>query len=225
MQEISQEMLTNNKWQLLKEIAEQNQSPTELAEKTGTSISNVTQQLKLLEAYNIIRKEKDTEKNTIGKPKTIYSLNHEFVYATMLKHGRAEKKHFKIDGFTKTLFNILFLINTDDIFFMIKFMIQHEDLVKKCKAVGILRSGKDSIELFLITDHVDEIRGKFSNMFIEDLNGHTKKIINWTHNDYEIIDGLNKKDRYYLDMLRNSQTVYDPQDALSKYKERRELIL
>lgn len=224
MQEINQEMLSNNKWQLIKEIAEKSQSPTELAERTETSISNVTQQLKLLEAYGIVRKEKSQEKNSIGKPKAIYSLNHEFVYATLLAHGKAEKKYFKLEGFGKVIFNLLFLLNTDDVFYIIKFMIKNEELLKKCKAIGILRSSKESIELFLITDNMDEIRAKFSNMFIEDLNGHTKKIINWTHNEYEISEGLNKKDKYYLDMLRNSQVLYDPHEILSGYKERRELI-
>lgn len=224
MQEINEELLANNKWQLLKEIASESQSPTELAEKTKTSISNVTQQLKLLEAYALVRREKEQEKNSIGKPKTIYTLNHEFVHATLLKHGKAEKKLFKIEGFGRMLFNMLFLTSTEDAFFILKFIIKHEELSKKCKAIGLIRTGKETIELFLITDHVDEIRAKLSNMFIEDLSGHTKKIINWSHNDYEISEGLNKKDRYYLDMLRNSQIIYDPHDVLARYKRQRELI-
>jgi len=76
---------------------------------------------------------------------------------------------------------------------------------------------KRSIELFLITDHVDEIRSKFSNIFIEDHGGKTKKIINWTHNEFELNDGLNRKDRYYMDMLKNVSILYDPQGILLKY--------
>jgi DNA-binding MarR family transcriptional regulator len=68
--ELNTEIFLNNKWIILKEIAESPQSPSDLALKTNTSLSNITQQLKLLEAYQIVRREKSEEKNT-GKPRTI----------------------------------------------------------------------------------------------------------------------------------------------------------
>lgn len=107
---------------------------------------------------------------------------------------------------------------------MLKFSFKYEDILKKCKAIGVIKSTKDSIELFLVTDNVDEIRARFSNIFIEDNNGKTKKIINWTHNEFEINDGLNRKDRYFMDMLKNVQIIYDQQSVLDKYKIKRELI-
>src|SRR3989344_1573518 len=215
------EVISNSKWLLLKEIAQKEQSATELAKKLDTSVSNITQQLKLLEAYNIVTKEKSQEKH-VGKPRIIYSLKEEFAYAAMIRNGAAQKRIFKLEGFGGFFFNLAFVAGTEDAFYILKFAFKHDELLKKCKAMGFIRSTKESIELFLLTENVDEVRSRFSNLFIEDIHGKTKKIINWTHNSWEIDDGLKRKDKYFLDMLRNVQILYDQSGALQDAKKRRE---
>jgi hypothetical protein len=219
--EFNPEILSNNRWIILKEIAESPQSPSDLALKTSTSLSNIIQHLKLLEAYKIVRKDKSEEKNA-GKPRTIYSLNVELAYALVLKEGKAERKIFNIDSSNNMFFDVLFTMNHDDLMFMLKFIFKYEEVLKKCKAIGFLKSSKDSIELFLVTDHLDEIRSKFSNIFIEDHHGKTKKIINWSHNEFEITEGLHRKDKYFMDMIRNVHITHDPSKILTRMKEVRE---
>ncbi len=209
------DIFNNNRWLILKELSRQEQSATDLAETLKTSVSNITQQLKLLEAYNIVTKKKSTEKS-VGKPRINYSIKDEFVYAAMLKNGKAEKKLFKLEGFNGFLYNLIFTTGVDDSFYILKFMLKHEEILKRCKAFGFIKSSKDSVELLILTEHVDEIRARFSNMFIEDISGKTKKIINWTHNEWEINDGLSRKDKYFLDMLWNVQNIYDPNGVLEK---------
>jgi len=221
--DFSPEIFISNRWNILKEIAQSPQSPSDLALKTNTSISNITQQLKLLEAYKIVRKEKSEEKNA-GKPRTIYYLNVEIAYSVILKNGKAERKLFYIDNNNNMFFNILFSLNPEDLMFILKFSFKYEEVLKKCKAIGFLKSTKDSIELFLITDHLEEIRSKFSNIFIEDHHGKTKKIINWSHNEFEINDGLSRKDKYFMDMIKNVQAIHDPSKILEHVKEKRENI-
>jgi DNA-binding HxlR family transcriptional regulator len=220
-EEINPEIFSNNKWLILKEIAEAPQSPSDLALKTNTSLSNITQQLKLLEAYRLVRKEKSEEKSS-GKPRTIYYINTELVYSVILRNGKAERKLFMIDNANSLFFNIIFSMNQEDLTFMLKFSFKYEDILKKCKAIGFLKSTKDSIELFLITDHLDEIRSKFSNIFVDDHHGKTKKIINWSHNEFEVNDGLTRKDKYYMDMIKNVQIIHDPNSILRNIKTHRE---
>jgi len=217
------EIILNNKWTILKEIAQVPQSPSDLTLKLNTSLSNITQQLKLLEAYNLVRKEKSEEKHA-GKPKTIYYINTEIVYATILKEGMAERKVFHIDDNNDMFFNILFGLNPEDLMYVLKFKFEYDNVLKKCKAIGFLKSSKESIELFLITDHLEEIRSKFSNVFIEDQNEKTKKIINWSHNEFEINDGLYRKDKYFMDMIRNVQIIHDPGGLLKNIKGQRDKI-
>ena len=220
-EEIIPEVFSSNKWNILKEIALLPQAPSDLALKTNTSLSNIIQQLKLLEAYDIVRKEKSEEKNS-GKPRTIYYLNCEIVYTAILKDGKAERKIFNIDSSNDMFFNVLFSMNSDDLMFALKFGFKYEEVLKKCKAIGFLKSTKDSIELFLITDHLDEIRSKFSNIFVDDHHGKAKKIVNWSHNEFEISDGLHRKDKYFMDMTKNVQIIHDPQNILRRFKEARE---
>lgn len=217
------EIILNNKWIILKEIAQAPQSPSDLALKLNTSLSNITQQLKLLEAYKLVRKEK-SEKKQAGKPRTIYHINTEVAYATILMENKAERKIFPIDNNNRMFFNIVFSLNPDDLIYILKFTFKYDDVLKKCKAIGFLKSTKDSIELFLITDHLEEIRSKFSNIFIEDQNEKTKKIINWSHNEFEINEGLNRKDKYYMDMLKNVQILNDPEKILTVIKEKRDKL-
>lgn len=222
MQEIP-DMLSNSRWQILKELADKEQSALDLSLVLDTSVSNMTQQLKLLEAYNIVSKKKSNEKQ-VGKPKIIYEIKDEFAYTVLLKKTCAERRLFKLEGFNGFLFNLMFNTGTDDSFFILKFMLKNEDVLKKCKAFGFIKSTKDSVELFILTENVDEIRAKFSNLFIEDLNGKTKKIINWTHNEWEINDGLGRKDKYFLDMLWNVRIIYDPNNILKNMIKKRKAI-
>ncbi len=217
------EIILNNKWIILKEIADMPQSPSDLAIRLNTSLSNITQQLKLLEAYNLIRKEK-SEKKQAGKPKTIYHINMEVAYATILMNGKAERKIFHIDDNNRMFFNIVFSLNPEDLIYVLKFKFKYDEVLKKCKAIGFLKSSKESIELFLITDHLEEIRSKFSNIFIEDQTDKTKKIVNWSHNEFEINEGLNHKDKYYMDMIKNVQIIHDPYQILENFKNTRNKI-
>ncbi|MGV8150272.1 MAG: ArsR/SmtB family transcription factor [Candidatus Woesearchaeota archaeon] len=222
MQEIP-EIFSPNKWPILKALAEKERSATELSEMLETSISNVTQQLKLLEAYSLVTKKK-SEQQSIGKPRTIYTLKEEFVYAAILKKGYATKKIFKLEGFSKLIYNLLFIVGPEDSIYVLRFMLKNEEILKKCKALGFIKSTKETVELFILTDHVDEIRARFSNQFIEDMAGKTKKIINWTHNEWEMIEGFKRKEKYFLDMAEVVEIIYDTNNALREVKRKRNTI-
>ncbi len=216
--DIESEMFCSTKWVLLKELAEKPQSPSELAEKTQTSLSNIVQQLKLLEAYGIVKKEKAEPTNSNGKPKMIYSISKPLIQVVFLKDGKAEKGIFKTNIIIDSFMNLLFA-STEDIYFIAKFLFQNEEVLKKCKSIALFKSTKDSIELFLITDHIGDIRTKFSNTFIQDLFGKTKKIVNWTHNEHEIKEGLHRKDKYFVDMIKNSKSIQDNSGILRQIKQ------
>ncbi len=224
--EFAEEIYTNNKWILLQFIAEEPQTPSALALKTHTSISHVVQQLKLLEAYNIVTCERErlpepglktsistkSPGRSSGKPKNIYTLATQAIYMTILRKGLAQKKTIKLDTHNTLLFTTIATTNSEDTFFILKFMMTYEELIKKTKAIGFLKSTRESIELFIISDHLEELRSKFSNIFIQDLSGKTKKIINWSHNEYEITDGLHRSDPYFIGMLKTVIPLHDPKE-------------
>lgn len=219
-------MLTKSKWSILKELAKGEKAASEIAKKTGQSIANITQQLQLLEAYNIIKKAKQEasheKKQKAGKPKTPYTINQEIVAISILKQGLAEKKSMKLkelDDCHKLLFNIFFILPAEDHYYLIKFICD-TDMIKKADTIGYLKSDEKEIEIMIITEHMAEVRDKYCNMNIKGLSGKTKKIISWSHNKKEVEEGVERKEEYFVNLVKNSKELLDKKGHLSKIKQK-----
>ena len=74
--------LASPRWEILSLISERPSSPIELAEKTKTTVSFVSQQLKLLEAAQIVKKTK-TGAFEKGKPRNLFSISQDFVQSVL----------------------------------------------------------------------------------------------------------------------------------------------
>src|SRR3990172_2029627 len=93
----------DSKWSILTELSHAPMSPSELAQKTGTSLANISTQLRLLEALDFIEKERLT--NTAkGKPRKLYSLKKEFAYLVLGTRSAIGKKMIKLDSETMPFF-------------------------------------------------------------------------------------------------------------------------
>ena len=96
------------KWDILQIISERPSSPIEIAQITKTTVSYVSQQLKLLEAVGIVAKTK-TGAFEKGKPRNVYSVREDFVHFTVLAQGYAEKKKLLLSDHHKTVLRIWML--------------------------------------------------------------------------------------------------------------------
>nr|MCK4930198.1 winged helix-turn-helix transcriptional regulator [Nanoarchaeota archaeon] len=216
-----EDLLTKSKWSILKELAKGEKSAVEIAKKTNQSIANVTQQLQLLEAYNLVKKAKQVKEKKAGKPRTPYVLSQEIVLASMLKPGVADKKLLKLkelDECHRFLLNIFFILNPEDHYYLIKFACI-TDIIKKADTIAYLNSDDKEIEIMIITEHTCEVREKYSNMNITGLDGKTKKIISWTHNKKEIEEGLERKEDYFINLVKNSRELIDKKDNIKELRQ------
>lgn len=93
------------RWKILEIIAIQPSSPLEISTKLNTSVAYVSQQLKLLEAAGIIKKEKTGEASK-GKPRNLYSISNEMIYITSLSNGNPKKVSLKLSANQKITVNI-----------------------------------------------------------------------------------------------------------------------
>ncbi|MFH1290473.1 MAG: MarR family transcriptional regulator [Nanoarchaeota archaeon] len=100
------------RWGILNIIARTPSSPIEIAEKIGTSVSYVSQQLKLLEAAGLVVKER-TGSVEKGKPRTVYSVAKEIVQFSALLRGMPAKKHIYVTDHHKIILRIWALENSD----------------------------------------------------------------------------------------------------------------
>ncbi len=211
-------LLTDTKWNLITELARKNQTPTDLAKKANTSLANITQQLKLLEAYGLVKKKRRINSNEPGKPKTEYSIGKEIIHLTYINQDNTEKKELDLDIIQKAIINLWLNIKKEDIYFIEKCFILNEELLKKCQAVALVKTTPEQIELLMITHDVHHIREKYSNLIITNLEDKKRKIVFWTHSIEEIETGLKHNEKYFLDLTANMKTFLDKENLTDKIK-------
>jgi DNA-binding transcriptional regulator GbsR (MarR family) len=95
-------LLTGTKWEMIELLSKESLSPTEIAEKLNTSIANISQQMRLLQAAGLIKKQK-VSSGKPGKPRTCFSLSEDFALITIFSKGFAKKKLIKISSKQKEL--------------------------------------------------------------------------------------------------------------------------
>jgi predicted transcriptional regulator len=106
------DLFTGTKWDILSGLSKQKQSPLELANKLNTTIANISQQLRLLEAAGLVKTEK-TRAAEKGKPRVLYSLAKDFVFVISLQSGSADKKLIEANIYHNIISRIWLLKNTD----------------------------------------------------------------------------------------------------------------
>jgi DNA-binding transcriptional ArsR family regulator len=99
---------SSQRWAILDIIARKPSSPVEISEKLGTSVSYVSQQLKLLEAASLVVKTR-TGAADKGKPRMLFSIAKEIAHVALLVKGQPEKKKMVLDDHHKIILNIWML--------------------------------------------------------------------------------------------------------------------
>ncbi len=101
-------MFSDQKWNILKCLSEGKFSPIQLAEKLNTTMANISQQMRLLEAANLVKKEKIKNRDK-GKPRSLFSLSEECAYMIPTMQGFAEKKLIRVSEHQKIMLKIWFI--------------------------------------------------------------------------------------------------------------------
>ena len=146
-------MFSEQKWNILTCLSQGKYSPIQLAEKLNTTMANISQQLRLLEAVNLVKKEKIKNRDK-GKPRSLFSLTQDCAYIIPTMQNFAGKKLLKSTEHHKIILKIWFLENSElhtpieKIYWMI------EPCLSKIKAIVAKQSTQ---ELILICDKTLEI--------------------------------------------------------------------
>jgi DNA-binding transcriptional regulator GbsR (MarR family) len=99
-------MFMDQRWNILKHLSKQSLSPLQLANMTSTTIANISQQLRLLEAANLVKKKRVPNRDK-GQPRTLFSLTEDYAYIVSLMNEFADKKLIKLTNSQKRLLKIL----------------------------------------------------------------------------------------------------------------------
>jgi DNA-binding transcriptional ArsR family regulator len=99
-------LFSSGKWSLIELLAKDELSPIQLAEKLNTSVANVSQQLKMLELIGIVTTRKVSNRER-GKPRTMFSISHDYVFVISALKNFAKKSFIKASPFHAVVSRIL----------------------------------------------------------------------------------------------------------------------
>ncbi len=103
-------LFTEQRWNILKHLSNERLSPLQLASITNTTIANISQQLRLLEAANLVKKERLPNRDK-GQPRTLFSLSYDYAYLILITDKFADKKLIKLSRNQTHLLKILSIDN------------------------------------------------------------------------------------------------------------------
>ncbi len=201
-----EELLRNARWEILREMSRGKSNATQLARGAKTSLPNVSQQLRLLEAYDLVEHTREQRRGA-GKPRHLYRLKRPLCHLALARAGFAQKLFFSPDATQALLLSVLFLPSPVQAP-LLKALLSNEELLEKC-AIAHVKGGSESIELLLVTEHADEIRRKYSSVAVE-WGGLSRTIISWTHTLAEVRDGLSRGDAHFAALLKAPHVLHDP---------------
>ncbi len=102
--------LASPRWDILKIIIQKPSAPIEIAEQIQATTSFVSQQLKLLEAAGLVKKQK-TGAFEKGKPRSLFSISQESLYIIPLAKNAPDKTLLTLSKENKAIINIWCLEN------------------------------------------------------------------------------------------------------------------
>lgn len=212
-----EQFITQTKWSILCALAESEKSSSEIATETGSSLANISQQAKLLEAYGMITPVKKLSKGRTGKPKRTYKLNHNFTFLANVEKGFSGKTTLQLDKHERAFINIWFYEQKQAWSYLRAYLVLNEELFTLCSTIAVVSSDKQEIHLILITEkqNLEKIRNNHSQHEIK-IGNETKKVISWTHSLEELEEGVMRKDEYFLKILSNPHILYDRDNLLRK---------
>jgi DNA-binding transcriptional regulator GbsR (MarR family) len=154
--------LASPRWEILKIISERPSSPIEIAEKTKTTVSFISQQLKLLEATQLVKKEK-TGAFEKGKPRNLFSISKDLLYLIILTNGFGEKRLLNLEGYQKSILRIWFLENKQLQSFLEDFLYRIKNNFNEISAIFLdLKKVNPSVIIFSEDKKTQQIIDAFS---------------------------------------------------------------
>lgn len=193
-------LFVESKWGILKLLSESGYSPLELAEKLNTSISNISQQLRLLEMAGLVQKVKIQNRDK-GKPRMIFSIAGDFLYSIAVTRSSVQKKLLSLNSRQRMMMQIWHLEEGLQ-YYLEKFFWKLEDKVPHIQAMALDQSSKSLKVLVVVPSTGGERKGVIK---ISDLN-QSKEI------EYQLFTPEEFAKKFLS--LSNLYPLYDPNDVL-----------
>ena len=211
-------LFTEQRWNILKSLTEGRFSPLQLAQRSNTTIANISQQLRLLEAAELIKKEKIQNREK-GKPRTLFSLSHDYAYLVSTMKDFAKKKLLELSDYHKIILRILFLENPELHYYLSKFYWKIEDYLDQIQMIMVI-SDKEEIEVVIVADKAKEIEKKINTVVIKGPDNKVKQIKIQGIIKNELIK-LIEQGKEPFSSVKDLQVIYDPTYIIAELKKQK----
>ena len=105
-------LFTASKWDILKQLENQERSPIELAKVCNTSVANISQQLRLLEMAGLVTSRRISNRDK-DKPRILYSLAGNLSYMIATSGNFVDKKIMPLTDYNTIIMKIWFFEKTE----------------------------------------------------------------------------------------------------------------
>jgi DNA-binding Lrp family transcriptional regulator len=210
LDDFSENEIAGSKWQILKILSKNPQTPKQLADKLGTTIANVSQQLKLLEAYGFLKKvraDKGPNSRKLKDLRVMYTLIKGKTWLINVAPGSVKRKEIKQIPETNLLVNLLLLDLKEEHPFVLNFFLNN-NVVDYIDSAYYLKSEKNEINILVITKKLEHFRESKSALKVK-YKSEERTIRFWSHTLLEIKEGLSNKEKYFQDLVSQAELLYE----------------
>ncbi len=175
------------RWDILKIIAKAPSSPVKISEKINTTVSYVSQQLKLFEAADLVDKKR-TGAAEKGKPRLLYSLKNELGYLVSLTKNFSQKNLIPLTEHHKTILRIWSVEDTSVHYIIEKIYWQLENNLEEIDFI-VFDNSNLKPKIIFVSDSA-KIKSKINSLF--------KSISKLTYQIISRKDFKSQKDYLYI---------------------------
>jgi predicted transcriptional regulator len=205
-------LFCSSKWNIIRELSTEKFSPLELAQRSNTTIANVSQQLRLLEATGLLKKERIQNRDK-GKPRMLYSMSNNYAYVISAMNDFAEKRLLELTDYHKVIMRIWFVTDRNSHYFLEKFYWRIEPYMGQIRGL-LVRTIGNKIEAIVITHHQDEIKSHLDNTAISNPAGESRDFSVTYYSDDDLKASLESKKI----LLSDFNVLFDPQGIFAMFK-------
>lgn len=207
-------MFIDSKWKILTELAKSSSSPTDLAKRTGTTVANISVQLKLLEALGFVDIEKLTNTRK-GEARKLYSQKKQFCYLILSSYPTIGKKMIELDDETMPYFGAWLIKDQDASKVLIKLFCSNDRFMEIAQSIGYLGMKDNVIEIIVFCPEPENTQLAQTRFF---QSGKSYEIKVHSHRSDDFIIGLEKKEEYFVNAMRKVFVLKDQGNIMSKMK-------
>ncbi|MBN1156160.1 helix-turn-helix transcriptional regulator [Candidatus Woesearchaeota archaeon] len=205
-------LFTSSKWEIMKRISQEKESPLQIAQHLNTTIANISQQLRLLEMAGLIKKERLSNRAS-GKPRMLFSLKEDFAYLITCTKEGVNKKLIPLDLYQKIILNIFITQNSELEKIASEFYLEFEKSLNDVKA--ILFNAQNKKELYVLSEKPKDVQRNFEKITRKvDSSSLDMKFLN----DKEFLKAM--KTRFQISSKEDIIPIYDSEGIIANINSR-----